>query len=91
MKYENLVSMDRAGHVAYANILYTYVGTIGRKISCHRSYPTNAIVFTQRQYNIPKKNQLYEKLHSDSQSVGAILKRRQKYLISYILFSEFGL
>ena len=60
--------------------------TIGRKILRHRSYPTNAIVLTQRQYNIPKKNHLNEKLQSDSQSVGAILKRRQKYITSYILF-----
>ena len=65
--------------------------TIGRKILRHRSYPTNAIVLTQRQYNIPKKNHLNKKLQSDSQSVGAILKRRQKYLTSYILFFEFGL
>ena len=62
------------------------MGTIGRKILRHRSYPTNAIVLTQRQYNIPKKNHLNKKLQSDSQSVGAILKRRQKYIKSYILF-----
>ena len=56
--------------------IYIYVGTIGRKILRHRSYPTNATVLTQRQYNIQKKNHLNEKLQSDSQSVGAILKRR---------------
>ena len=79
--------MERAGHVAYAKIYYIFMwGLQAAKISRHRYYPTNAIVLTQRQYNIPKKNQLNEKLQSDSQSVGAILKKRQKYITSYILF-----